>query len=78
VALKGLRPDVFAGRQPTLQDFRAALGVAQVLPRARELAGAQVCALPAPIGLGHRQRAPPNTGPPPQQETGADLPNGAT
>jgi hypothetical protein len=77
VTLKGLRPDLFAGRQPTLQDFRAALGVAQVLPCARELAQAQVSALPAPVGLGHRRPARVNTGPPPQQEPGADPPPGA-
>jgi len=77
VALKGLRPDLFAGRQPTLQDFRAALGVAQVLPCVRELARGQVSALPAPVGLGHRRPAPVSTGPPSQQEPGADPPPGA-
>jgi hypothetical protein len=74
VALKGLRPDLFAERQPTLQDFRAALGVAQALPCARELAGRQVASVPAPVGLGHRRPVPVSTGPPVQQGTGPDSP----
>lgn len=77
LALKGLRPDLFAGRQPTLQDFREALGVAQVLPCVRELAGRQVTALPAPVGLGHRRPAAVSTGPPFQQGTGTDPPRRA-
>jgi len=73
-ALKGLRPDLFAGRQPTLESFRAVLGVELVLPLARELAGRQVEALPAPVGLGHRRLAAVNARPVVQHETGADPP----
>ena len=76
VALKGLLPDVFAERQPTLEDFRDALGVAQVLPRARELAGKQVSSVPCPVGLGHRCAAPAKHRRQVQHETGADPPRG--
>lgn len=76
-ALKGLRPDLFAGRQPILEDFRAVLGVELVLPRARELAGRQAAAVPAPVGLGHRRSAAVNPHPEVQHEAGADPPRRA-
>lgn len=74
LAVKGLRPDVFAGRQPTLDEFRDALGVEAVLPRLREVAGDQLRSLPPPVGFGPRPSSQ-NTGPPrAQQEAGADPP----
>jgi len=74
VALKGLLPDVFAERQPTLEDFRDALGVAQVLPCARELAGEQVSSVPCSVGLGHRWAPSTKHRRRFQHETGADPP----
>lgn len=59
--LKGLRPDVLAGVQPTIHDVRAALGVEHALPALRELAGEQLTSVPHPVGLGPR---------PPRQEAG--------
>jgi hypothetical protein len=74
LAIKGLCPGPLAARQPTLEDFRAGLGIAQVLPKLRELAGPQVTKVPAPIGLGHRRRRRDNGRNRLQQETGADPP----
>ncbi len=55
LAVKGLRPDVLAGAEPNIHRVRAVLGVEHVLPALRELAGTQVTAVPAPVGLGHRR-----------------------
>ena len=74
LAVMGLRPDVFAGRQPTLEDFRDALGVEAVLPRLREVAGAQLRALPPPVGFGPRPASKKTRPPRTQQGTGADPP----
>ena len=52
--LKGLRPDVFGGVEPTLGGARAALGVDEVLPAVRASAGAQLGAMPPYVGLGAR------------------------
>jgi hypothetical protein len=54
VAVKGLRPDVLAGTEPTFESFRAVLGVEHVLPALRALTGAQLHSLPAPVGFGPR------------------------
>jgi len=76
VAVIGLRPDVFAGRQPTVEDFRKVLGVEHVLEALRETAAKHLAALPPPLGFSPqvprgspaiRQR---------QQKAGADPPNG--
>ena len=74
VAVIGLRPDVFAGRQPSLNDVRSVLGVERVLPVLREIASRHLASLPPPLGFGppvarrclvtHRH----------QQKTGADPP----
>jgi hypothetical protein len=74
LAIKGICPALFATRQPTLGDLRAALGVEQVLPKLRELAGPQVKSLPAPVGLGHRHRRGDTGQRRSQQGTGADPP----
>jgi hypothetical protein len=76
VALVGLRPDLFAGRQPSLEDFRSVLGVEHVLPVLRETAAGHLAALPPPLGFG-----PPATRRGPvvhqhQHEAGADPPRG--
>jgi hypothetical protein len=74
LAVKGLRPDVIAGAEPNIQSFRVVLGVEHVLPALRELAAAQVRAVPAPIGFGHRHRRA-DAGPDHfQHGTGADPP----
>lgn len=76
VAIIGLRPDVFAGRQPTVEDFRKVLGVEHVLEALRETAAKHLAALPPPLGFSPqvprgspaiRQR---------QQKAGADPPSG--
>jgi hypothetical protein len=76
VAIIGLRPDLFAGRQPTVEDFRKVLGVEHVLEALRETAAKHLAALPPPLGFSPqvprgspaiRQR---------QQKAGADPPNG--
>ncbi len=54
--LKGLRPDVLSGVEPTLGDVRAALGVEEVLLTVRELAGAQLTGVPPYVGFGPRRR----------------------
>lgn len=74
VVLKGLRPDVLAGVQPTIQDVRAALGVEHALPALRELAGAQLTAVPHPVGLGPRPGGEETGRHRRQQGTGADPP----
>lgn len=67
VAVIGLRPDLFAGRQPTLEDFRSVLGVEHVLPALRETAARYLASLPPPLGF-----CPPATrqgaAPPPSQQ----------
>jgi hypothetical protein len=72
--LKGLRPDVLAGVQPTIEDFRAALGVEHVLPALRELAGEQLTSVPHPVGLGPRPPRDESGRGRRQQEAGADPP----
>lgn len=74
VVLKGLRPDVLAGVQPTIHGVRAALGVEHVLPALRELAGEQVTAVPHPVGLGPRPPREESGRRRRQQGTGADPP----
>jgi hypothetical protein len=74
VALKGLRPDLFAGVQPNLDDFKRALGVECVLPHLREVAGAQLLALPPPVGFGSRLAGGDTGRRHRQQGTGADPP----
>jgi hypothetical protein len=76
VAVIGLRPDVFAGRQPTLEDFRSVLGVEHVLPALRETAARHLGALPPPLGFGPRAIRQGPVVHRHQQETGADPPRG--
>jgi hypothetical protein len=74
LAVKGLRPDVLAGAEPNIQSFRVVLGVEHVLPALRELTGAQVTAVPAPVGLGVRRRTGTGRLYRLQHGTGADPP----
>lgn len=74
LAVKGLRPELLAGAQPTLTSFRATLDVEHVLPALRELAGEQVLSIPAYVGLGHRPRRSDPDRRRRQQGTGADPP----
>ncbi len=74
LALKGLRPDLFAGAQPNLDDFRRVLEVERVLPHLREVAGAQLAALPPPVGFGPRPAGGDTGRRRAQQGTGADPP----
>jgi hypothetical protein len=71
--LKGLRPDVFSGVEPTLGEVRALLGVADLLAGVRAMAGAQLQKMPPYVGLGPRT----NRGKPGkkwlQQGVGADT-----
>ena len=54
VALVGLMPAFFAGHPPTLQGFRAALGVDEVLVALRGRAAPHLAQLPPPLGFGPR------------------------
>jgi len=74
VAVIGLRPDVFAGRQPTVEDFRKVLGVEHVLAALRELAAGHLAALPPPLGFGPRAIPRPPAIRQRQQKAGADPP----
>jgi hypothetical protein len=74
VAVLGLRPDVFAGRQPSLEDYRNVLGVEHVLPALREMASRQMAALPPPVGFGPRATHPVPRDRRNQQKAGADPP----
>lgn len=76
LALKGLRPDLLAGREPSLSALRAVLGIAEVLPAMRELAGRQVTSVPRPVGLGHRLGRGEAGKDTVQQRTGPDPPGG--
>jgi hypothetical protein len=71
--LKGLRPDVFGGVEPTLGEVRAALGVVEALPAVRESAGAQLAAMPPYVGLGARHRGGKRGQRRLQQGAGADT-----
>ena len=76
VAVLGLRPDVFAGRQPTVEDFRKVLGVEHVLVALRETAAKHLAALPPPLGFGPRVTRGAPAVRQHQQKVGADPPNG--
>ena len=54
VALVGLMPAFFAGHPPTLEGFRAALGVNEVLRVLRARAAPHLAHLPPPLGFGPR------------------------
>lgn len=54
VTLVGLMPEVFAGHPPTLEGFRAALGLALVLVALRGHAASHLAQLPPPLGFGPR------------------------
>ena len=78
LALKGVRPDIFAGAQPNLDDFKRALGAERVLPHLREVAGAQLAMLPPPVGFGPRLERGDTGERRVQQGTGADPPRRGT
>lgn len=70
----GLLPDTLAGRAPTLTDFRAALGVDDVLEALRPLLVARLAQLPPPLGFGPRSTPRKEAAPRLQQEAGPDPP----
>jgi hypothetical protein len=74
LAVKGLRPDVLAGAEPTIEGVRAALGVMHALPALRALAGPQLTSVPAYVGLGPRPERGESGQRRRQQGTGADPP----
>jgi hypothetical protein len=76
VAIIGLRPDVFAGRQPTVEDFRKVLGVEHVLVALREWVAPHLAALAPPLGFGPRAARGTPAVHPHQQKAGADPPGG--
>jgi hypothetical protein len=71
----GLLPEKFAGRQPTLADFRAALGVEQVLVTLRGLLAAHLRHLPPPLGFGPRSKPRERAARPLQHEAGQAPPD---
>jgi len=70
----GLAPDKLAGRAPTLADFRAALGIEQVLEALRPLLAAHLTRLPPPLGFGPRSIPRKEAARRLQQEVGPDPP----
>jgi hypothetical protein len=72
--LIGLFPDRFSGRQPRLEDFRAALGTTQALVTLRALAEEHLQNLPPPLGFGPRSISRRASARRLQQEAGADPP----
>lgn len=74
ILILGLFPASFAGCHPTVSAFRQRLGSDFVLPALREIAEAQLLALPPPLGF----RPPPahagETKSPNQQQVGPDPP----
>ena len=54
VTLVGLMPAFFAGHPPTLEGFRAALGIDEVLVVLRDRAAPHLARLPPPLGFGPR------------------------
>lgn len=74
VTIVGLQPERFAGHPPTLEGFRAALGVEWVLIRLRELVTDHLRDLPPPLGFGPRPIPRKKALRRLQQEAGADPP----
>lgn len=72
--LIGLFPERFSGRQPTLEDFRVALGTTQALVALRALAAEHLRNLPPPLGFGPRPMPRRASVRRLQQEAGADPP----
>ena len=72
--LIGLFPDRFSGRQPRLEDFRAALDTTQALMALRTLAAEHLRNLPPPLGFGPRSISRRASARRLQQEVGADPP----
>lgn len=74
VTIVGLLPDRFAGCPPTLEGFRAALGVEHVLGALRTLVADHLRELPPPLGFGPRPMPRRKALRRLQQEAGADPP----
>ena len=74
VTIIGLLPDRFAGHPATLEGFRAALGVDQVLVALRDLVAEHLRDLPPPLGFGPRPTPRRKALRRLQQEAGADPP----
>jgi hypothetical protein len=74
VTLVGLLPEHFSGCQPTLGDFRRALGVELVLPALRPIAAPHLQALPAPLGFSARSSRRSSRPSRRQHATGPDPP----
>lgn len=74
VTIIGLLPERFAGHPPTLEGFRAALGVKHVLGALRGLVADHLDSLPPPLGFGPRPTPRRKARRRLQQEAGADPP----
>ncbi|HMK73616.1 MAG TPA: hypothetical protein VK454_09765 [Myxococcaceae bacterium] len=74
LTIVGLLPERFAGHSPTLEGFRAALGVKDVLTALRELVADRLHGLPPPLGFGPRPDPRRKALRQLQQEAGADPP----
>ncbi|MGB8260785.1 MAG: hypothetical protein WCE75_10565 [Terracidiphilus sp.] len=74
VTIIGLLPDRFAGCPPTLEGFRAVLGVEHVLTALRQLVADHLRELPPPLGFGPRPMPRRKALRRLQQEAGADPP----
>ena len=73
--LRSLYPDRFAHVEPTLAAFGAVLGTQAVLVRLRDVAAAQLSALPAPLGFhSARNKAVDPKKSPRQHKTGLSPP----
>ena len=73
--LRSLYPDRFAHVEPTLAAFGAVLGTQAVLVRLRDVAAAQLSALPAPLGFhAARKKAVDPKKSPHQHKTGLSPP----
>lgn len=68
----GLVPSLLAGIPPTLDGYRAALGVKAVLPAVRHRAADHLAVLPPPVGFGARPRPRIRRARSSQHETGPD------
>jgi len=76
VTVVGLLPALLAGQAATLEGFRKALGVTQVLPALREKAARHLASLPPPLGFGPRPVPRKTRTKRLQHGMGTDPPNG--
>ena len=74
-AVIGLLPSLLAGRAPTVTSLRSALGTESALVLLRAEVGAQLAALPPPLGYGPRPARRRGSATAVQQEAGPDPPS---